>query len=124
MGPCWILVIDDDPWTREALGEILGRAGYRVTSLEGTERDLEAVGFPPHYQVAVVDYHLPSFNGLEVARRLKKLQPECRIILISSEPPRLNDGVAAEVVDSFLAKPFSRDAILEAIAQLCPIPAP
>ncbi len=28
----WILVIDDDPWTREALGAILRRAGYRVTT--------------------------------------------------------------------------------------------
>jgi len=27
------------------------------------------------------------------------------------------------VVDRFLAKPFSRDAILEVIAQLCPSPA-
>jgi CheY-like chemotaxis protein len=25
----WILVIDDDPWTREALVSILKRAGYR-----------------------------------------------------------------------------------------------
>jgi DNA-binding response OmpR family regulator len=122
MGP-WILVIDDDHWTREALVAILRRAGYQVTTLENFDQDLAADSFPQRYQVAVLDYHLPYLNGLEVARRLKQFQPDCRIVMISSELPGLADvpGPAA-VVDRFLAKPFSKDAILEVIAQLCPAP--
>jgi CheY-like chemotaxis protein len=116
----WILVIDDDPWTREALVSILGRAGYRVTTVEDFDGELDAGRYPQRFQVAVVDYHLPAANGLEVARRLKELQPDCRIVLISSELPDLN-GIAGDtaVVDRFLAKPFSKDAILEVVAQLC-----
>ena len=114
----WILVIDDDPGTREALGDILARAGYGVTSLEGGD-----LGPPPWgraFQVAVVDYHLPSRSGLEVARQLKELQPDCRIVLISSELPQMDEMAGqAAVVDRFLAKPFSKDAILEVIAQFC-----
>jgi CheY-like chemotaxis protein len=120
----WILVIDDDRWTREALVSILRRAGYRVTTLERFGQELEAGDFPEHYQVAVLDYHLPHLNGLEVARRLKQFQPDCRTVLISSELPDLPELPGQEaVVDRFLAKPFSRDAILEVIAQLCPSPA-
>ena len=120
----WILVIDDDRWTREALVSILRRAGYRVTTLERFGQELEAGNFPERYQVAVLDYHLPHLNGLEVARRLKQFQPDCRIVLISSELPDLPELSGQEaVVDRFLAKPFSRDAILEVIAQLCPSPA-
>ena len=85
----WILVIDDDRWTREALVSILRRAGYQVTSREGFEQELEAGHFPQHYEVAVLDYHLPHFNGLEVARCLKRFQPDCRIVMISSELPEL-----------------------------------
>ena len=120
----WILVIDDDRWTREALVSILRRAGYRVTTLETFDRELEAGHFPEPYQVAVLDYHLPHLNGLEVARRLKQFQPDCRIVMISSELPNLA-ALAGQtaVVDRFLAKPFSKDAILEVIAQLCPSPA-
>jgi CheY-like chemotaxis protein len=74
--------------------------------------------------VAVLDYHLPDLNGLEVARRLKQFQPDCRIVMISSELPSLAALADHEgVVDRFLAKPFSKDAILEVIAQLCPLPA-
>ena len=121
----WILVIDDDRWTREALVSILRRAGYQVTTLERFDQDLEAGQFPQRYQVAVLDYHLPHLNGLEVARRLKQFQPDCRIVMISSELPNLGDLANQEaVVDRFLAKPFSKDAILEVIAQLCPLPAP
>ena len=119
----WILVIDDDPWTREALVSILRRAGYQVTSLEGLEGELEAGHFSQRYEVAVLDYHLPTLNGLEVARRLKSYQPDCRIIIISSELPNLPEpGDREAVVDRFLAKPFSKDVILEAIAQLCSSP--
>ncbi|MBM4302420.1 MAG: response regulator [Deltaproteobacteria bacterium] len=121
----WILVIDDDRWTREALVSILGRAGYRVTTLERFGQELEAGNFPERYQVAVLDYHLPHLNGLEVARRLKQFQPDCRIVMISSELPNLAALADQEaVVDRFLAKPFSKDAILEVVAQLCPFPAP
>jgi CheY-like chemotaxis protein len=121
----WILVIDDDHWTREALVSILRRAGYQVTTLERFGQELEAGHFTERYQVAVLDYHLPELNGLEVARRLKQFQPDCRIVMISSELP--NPAALADqevVVDRFLAKPFSKDAILEVIAQLCPSPVP
>ncbi len=121
---CWILVIDDDPWTREALVAILRRSGYLVTAAPGFDPELAGAADAPPYEVAVVDFHLPSLNGLEVARRLKELQPECRIVMISSELPDLVEIAGHDpLVDRFLAKPFSKDAILEVIAQLCPTPA-
>ena len=119
----WILVIDDDHWTREALVAILRQAGYQVTHLGGFDQELAAGNFPQNYQVAVVDYHLPHLNGLQVAQRIKMFQPDCRIVMISSELPRLTEFAGQEaVVDRFLAKPFSKDAILEVIARLCPAP--
>ncbi len=103
---------------------ILRRAGYQVTTQERVGQELDAGQFPQRYQVAVLDYHLPDLNGLEVARRLKQFQPDCRIVMISSELPNLPELAGQEaVVDRFLAKPFSKDAILEVIAQLCPSPA-
>ncbi len=121
---CWVLVVDDDPGTREALVHILHRAGHQVTSLMG-DAGVEAALRSRPYQVAVVDYHLPHLNGLEVAERLTRLQPDCRVILISSELPVMAEtSLPLAVVDRFLAKPFSKEAILEVVAQLCPRGAP
>jgi len=120
-----ILVIDDDPGTREALVAILDRAGYRITPLAGSEEQIEAACRSRGYQLAVVDYHLPHHNGLEVARRLKESMPDCRILLISAELPAPEElGRDKELVDRFLAKPFSKEAILEAVTQLCRTEAP
>ncbi len=116
----WILVVDDDPGTREALSAILGRAGYRVAAWDG-EADLEAVAAGRRFGVAVVDYHLPGGTGLEVARRLKTTMPGCRIILMSSELPDREAAAAAPgLIDHFLPKPFSKEAILAAVGRLCP----
>jgi DNA-binding NtrC family response regulator len=114
----WILVIDDDPGTREALADILRRAGYQVTSLAGDTPVEEALSHG-RYQVAVLDYRLPTLTGLDLAAHLKRLQPHCRVILISAELPDAEAAQESGVVDHFLAKPFSKDAILEVIAQLC-----
>jgi FixJ family two-component response regulator len=115
----WILVIDDDLGTREALTEILSRAGYQVSAW-ADDTLLGSAGLNYPYQVAIVDYHLPSCDGLEVAARLKHLQPDCRVILTSSEFPAASE-LSSEPgpVDRFLAKPFSKDVILEVVAQLC-----
>jgi two-component system nitrogen regulation response regulator GlnG len=116
-------VIDDDRWTREALVSILRRAGYQVTNRESFDQEPDD-GQSRALPGGSVDYHLPHLNGLEVARRLKQFQPDCRIVMISSELPNLAELADQEaVVDRFLAKPFSKDAILEVIAQLCPGPA-
>ncbi len=116
-----VLVIDDDAGTREALVDILSHAGYEVGSLAGTPEDLNALCLSRGYQAAVVDYRLPGADGLEVARRLKECQPQCRILMISSEMPPVTDPAGpGPVVDFFLAKPFSRDALLTVMAQLCP----
>ncbi len=115
----WILVIDDDLGTREALTEILTRAGYQVSAWADDSR-LGAASLDYPYQVAVVDYHLPFGDGLEVATLLKSLRPDCRVILTSSEFPAISDLSPFEgVVDRFLAKPFSKDVLLEMVAQLC-----
>jgi DNA-binding NtrC family response regulator len=115
----WIIVIDDDPGIREALTEILVRAGYHVSAWADDE-PLREPNLDRLYQVAVVDYHLPAADGLQVAARLRSLQPDCRVILTSSEFPATSEpSPLMHVVDRFLSKPFSKDVILEAVAQLC-----
>lgn len=114
-----ILIIDDEAVTREALADIFRQAGYRVDAW-GDALTLGAEGMARRYRVAVVDYHLPNLNGLEVAALLKRSQPDCRVLLISSDPPPGAEiFLESGVVDGFLAKPFSKDAILKAVAQLC-----
>lgn len=118
-----ILVVDDDVGTRDALADILRRAGFAVTVWQD-EADLDAMCARQPYQAVVVDYHLPFQNGLQVAQRLKDLLPDCRILLISSDLPSLGELAASKAIDRVLAKPFSKDTFLDTISQLCAVTEP
>ncbi len=115
-----VLIIDDDQRTREAVGEIVARAGYGVTVLssgDGLEELLEHQVF----SLAIIDFNLPVRNGLEIARSLRQRLPACRIILISSEyQPQYQRPAGTELVDRFLAKPFSKSALLSTLTALSP----
>lgn len=120
MAQCKVLIVDDDHRTREAMGEILTRAGYDVISRSSGE-GLEELLRQHEFAAAVIDYNLPRRNGLEIAHSLRQQQPHCRTILISSEyqPYRQPSGLTA-AVDRFLAKPFSKTVLLAAMTALCP----
>lgn len=66
-----VLVVDDDQWTRQAVVDILRRAGYEVTSLASGE-GLEDLLVHSRFAAAIIDYHLPQRNGLEIAQSLRK----------------------------------------------------
>jgi DNA-binding response OmpR family regulator len=119
---CKVLVVDDDQRTREALVEILHRAGYDVTSLASGD-GIEDLLVRNDFAAAIIDYHLPSRNGLEIAQSLRNNLPDCRIVLISSEyQPRNQSCDLLAAVDRFLAKPFSKTALLNTLLELCPVP--
>ncbi|MDD3582218.1 MAG: response regulator [Desulfobacca sp.] len=116
-----ILVVDDDQRTREALTAILRRAGYEVTPLDSGDR-LEENLRTERYAGAVIDYHLPTRNGLELAQSVREILPDCQIILISSEfRPFKDAGASSTVVNRFIPKPFSKNTFLRVIGELCPL---
>jgi CheY-like chemotaxis protein len=115
-----ILVVDDDQRTREALEDILTKAGYQVSALASGD-GMEALLEKHNFAAALIDYHLPARNGLEIAQSIRNKLPACRIILISSEyHPRPHECSPA-AVDRFLAKPFSKTALLKIMEELCPV---
>ncbi len=114
-----VLIIDDDQRTREAMGEIVARAGYEVTILP-SGAGLEALLQDRSFTAAIIDFNLPERNGLEIAGSIRQHLPACRVILISSEyRPERYAAPGSDVVDCFLAKPFSRQLLLDALTTLC-----
>jgi CheY-like chemotaxis protein len=120
---CKVLVIDDDQRTREAVVEILRRAGYEVISSASGD-EMEDLVVQHDFAAAIIDYHLPSRNGLEIAECLRQELPSCRIVLISSEYQPQHQLSSPPAVDRFLAKPFSKTTLLNIMLELCPAAPP
>ena len=101
-----ILLVEDDPKTRETLELYLRREGYDVsTAPDGEAAIVVAAKYPPH--LVLLDLMLPRIDGLEVARRLRAAA-EVAIIMVtarSTEDDKLT-GLDAGA-DDYVTKPFS-----------------
>ena len=116
-----ILVIEDDPIMREAVAEWLRGAGYGVRMADDGDAGLACVSTAPPALV-VTDVHMPGTSGAFVIAQLKQRHPEIPIIAISglfSSGFGMNaDDIVALGASCALAKPFKRNQLLGAVAQL------
>lgn len=111
-----ILVVDDEPYVRRSVERILSRAHYDVI----TACDVgEAVRYAQRIPVdaALVDYHLPDADGLQVLARLREVQPAClRILMTGSEDQGIIvDAVNRGEVLRVLRKPYAAASLLRTL---------
>lgn len=108
-------VIDDDEAARDSLSFLIDCAGIRVRSYPNAVAFLAAVPGMEHGCI-VTDVRMPEMSGVELIERLKALGVTDPVIVITghADVPMAIQAMKAGVAD-FLEKPFSDDAILEAI---------
>ena len=70
-----ILIIDDNPWSCETLSDILEEEGYRVVTVESGLRGTEEIE-KRFFNAVLLDIILPDIDGLEVLKRIKKINPD------------------------------------------------
>ncbi len=110
-----VLLIDDDPHLRQALGQTLDLAGFHATSL-GDARDLDASLARDWPGVVVSDIRMPGVDGLQLLEQLHAQDPELPVILITGhgDVPLAVKAMRAGAYD-FLEKPFPSDALLDSV---------
>lgn len=79
-----VLIVDDQPSFRATLRLLLAQAGLEVVGEACDIPEAEAKAQALHPDLAIVDIMLPGPNGFEGTRRLKALQPEMRVIVVSA----------------------------------------
>lgn len=77
-----ILLVDDNADGLSARKCVLEELGHRISTAIGGTEALEQFA-PDKFDVVVTDYKMPSMNGKELIRRLRKLQPDLPVIMIS-----------------------------------------
>ncbi|HEX8533815.1 MAG TPA: response regulator FixJ [Allosphingosinicella sp.] len=108
-------VIDDDDSAREALAFLIDCAGMQVRSYSSAVQFLDSVPHMEHGCI-VTDVRMPEMSGVELVDRLKALKIPDPVIVVTghADVPMAIQAMKAGVSD-FLEKPFSDDAILNAI---------
>jgi CheY-like chemotaxis protein len=113
-----VLVVDDDPIFLDFLGDSLKYKGYAPLKAHNAE---EALSFAQLYPIrfAIVDVGLPDRSGLDLAERLKEINPDFPIVLVTGQSlSELKKTV--EQVDLLLKKPIALEELYQAIEAIHP----
>lgn len=78
-----VLIIDDDDALLADLGEWLEVSGYRVLRAHNGSEAIALARSQP-IEVAVMDFRLPGFSGLEVRQLLKQLDERIEVIFLAA----------------------------------------
>ena len=107
-----ILVIDDEPGIRQALGQLLEYEGYDVRSAaSGPLGIAEYEKFRPH--LVFLDVKMAGIDGLEVLKRLRQIDGGATVVMISGHAT-IQTAVEATQLGAFdiLEKPLDTDRVL------------
>jgi CheY-like chemotaxis protein len=114
-----VLVAEDEEAVRELACEFLKSAGYNVLAASnGAEALALAEGSGQHIHALLTDLVMPRMRGSELAKRIKTLQPEIKVIYVSGYLDYQQSG--SEFVEGafFMQKPFTRSTLIARVAEL------
>jgi CheY-like chemotaxis protein len=115
-----ILVVEDEPAVRSALGRMLIAGGYKVVSAQNGTEALKLFGAgKDDIDLLITDLVMPGIGGRDLARQCSAIRDSLKVIYISGytrdsllSPQTFEEGT------EFIEKPFTSDAILDRIARV------
>jgi signal transduction histidine kinase/CheY-like chemotaxis protein len=115
-----VLLVEDEDAVRTLATRILTREGYKVLS---ASRGDEAIALFSRNQrevtLLVSDLVLPGLGGIEIAQRLRELQPTLKVLLMSGYTDRDVGALAGESENiAFMQKPFTPDSLARHVSDL------
>jgi two-component system, cell cycle sensor histidine kinase and response regulator CckA len=113
-----ILIVEDEHELRDLAALFLRSAGYTVlTARDGQDALSTLENWTAEIQLLVTDVVMPNMRGPELAKRLKRLRPELRVVYMSGylEYNKGNEGFLEE--GFFLQKPFTREVLINKVVE-------
>lgn len=113
-----ILIVDDDESLCKTTSFILEREGYTVLTardgLEAIERVKER-----SFDVVFMDIKMPGLNGVEAFKRIKRIKPEMKTIMMTGYAvDNLIRDALEEGAHSAVYKPLDMDHILKLLNEI------
>ncbi|HZT65288.1 MAG TPA: ATP-binding protein [Acidimicrobiales bacterium] len=109
-----VLVVDDDAGVRETVVEILASHGIRAEGAGSARQGVE-VARRLRPAVAVVDNRLPDAGGVELGARLKAVDPDIQVLLVTAFATLETAIAAVGHLDDFLTKPVPPEQLVRAV---------
>jgi two-component system response regulator HydG len=110
-----ICLLDDEPSVLKATGRLLMAEDWNVKPFTNPQAFLDyAQVHQP--RVAVIDFRMPTMNGLEVQTRLSKVSPLTRVIVLTGdESSSVRSNALRAGASAFFLKPVHEEEFLAAV---------
>ena len=79
-----VMVVDDESSIADTLAEILSRNGYQCVAAYDADSAIETALLRPP-EMLITDVVLPGMNGIDLAIHIRRIFPDCKIILFSGQ---------------------------------------
>lgn len=111
-----VMIVDDHPMWRDAVGRDLAEAGFEVVATVGEGAQALRIAASVRPDVVVLDLQLPDLSGVDVTRGLVAANPDIRVLILSAsgEHRDVLDAVKAGAT-GYMVKSASRAELIEAV---------
>jgi FixJ family two-component response regulator len=110
-----IAIVDDDEGVRDALGVLLEAIGRPASGFAAAAEFLSAG--PERFACLILDQHMPSMTGLELAQRLRAQNIAMPILLVSGAlSPWVIETARTLGIQKVSEKPLTSEELSEFIA--------
>jgi PAS domain S-box-containing protein len=109
-----VLVVDDELGPRESLRMLL-KPSYLIQTADSGKAALEQIpGYRP--DIVILDIKMPELDGLEVLRRIKRVDPAIEVVMITAYASLETVKLAlTHGAFEYLIKPFSRQDLEDVV---------
>lgn len=112
-----ILVVDDDNDNLDLFTIVLEHVGFKVNSYSDPVKALEEFK-PNNYDLLILDYLMPSLNGLELYKRMKQIDESIKALILTASQEQVLIQYNHELRDVILKvvrKPIGIPKLLDEI---------
>ncbi len=109
-----MLIVDDNATNRKVLALQAAKWGMTSRDTVSPAEALTWLAAGEHFDLAVVDMHMPEMTGVELGQRIRVLQPKLPLVLFSSVGAR-EAGVDPTLFNAYLTKPARQSQMFDAL---------
>ncbi|MGH3394423.1 MAG: response regulator transcription factor [Streptosporangiaceae bacterium] len=110
-----LLMVDDEPFLREAVATSLRFMGYEVTTAPGGDEALRLARACP-FDLILLDVTLPDTDGFEVLRRLRRDGSQVPVLFLTARDTAADRATGLALGGDYLTKPFGLAELADRIA--------
>ncbi len=114
-----VLIVDDIPFVRKTLKQILTNLGYRIVGEAETGEDAVRLFKETKPDIVTMDLVMPLMNGVEATRKIIQADQSAKVVILSAmmQENLVTEAIIAGAKD-YIMKPFQTDEVARVLKQV------